>query len=180
MPLPKRYAWLNDEPGPIMLKIALGLYGTAEVPGPGDNPSILEWAKQTGLDKIYKDDATAWCGLFMAYVSLQARWPLPVNPLGARNWLTWGVKAPKPMLGDVLVFWRNNIKGFQGHVGIYVGQDETHYHVLGGNQADTVSIKRIAKGRLLQARRPKWLIAQPKNVRVVHLEATGPVTSNEA
>lgn len=174
--LPKQYAWLNAEKLPSLLATALSLYGTAEKPGPGNNPSILAWAKATGLDKVYKADATAWCGLFMAYVALQSRWEVPVNPLAARNWQEFGVKAIVPMLGDVLVFAR---KG-GGHVGIYVGEDDGAYHVLGGNQSNMVNIKRVAKTRLLQARRCRWKVAQPGNVRVVKLAASGTLSQNEA
>lgn len=176
MTLPKQYAWLANEPGPRLLTVALSLYGTAEKPGPGNNPSIIEWAKATGLAKVYKQDSIAWCGLFMAYAALQAGWEPPLNPLGARNWQAFGVEAKTPMLGDVLVFSR---KG-GGHVGIYVGEDDMAFHVLGGNQSDMVTIKRVARSRLLQARRCKWKIAQPGNVRVVKLSASGKLSTNEA
>lgn len=180
MTLPTRYRWLAREPGPRLLLEALKLYGTTEFVGPDDNPSILAWARKTGLDRIYKDDATAWCGLFMAYVALQSGWDVPLNPLGARNWLAFGTKAKTPMLGDVLVFWREKRRGFKGHVGIYVGEDLEAYHVLGGNQSDQVSIDRVDKNRLLGARRCPWRINQPGNVRVVKLSATGAISKNEA
>jgi len=47
-----------------------------------------------------------------------------------------------------LVFWRGTKSGWQGHVGFYAGEDATHYHVLGGNQSDSISITRIRKTRL--------------------------------
>lgn len=175
--LPKQYRWLADEPGPRLLLEALKTYGTAEKPGPGSNPSILEWAAETGLAKLYRDDATAWCGLWLAYVALQAGWPLPVNPLWARNWLDWGKPQQRAALGDVLVFAR----GKGGHVGLYVGEDEgSAFHVLGGNQGDRVSIKRIAKNRLLGIRRCPWRVNQPGNVRPVWLAASGALSTNEA
>jgi hypothetical protein len=52
--------------------------------------------------------------------------------------------------------------------------------VLGGNQNNSVNVARIAKNRLNQARRTAWKIAQPVNVRKVHLEAKGVITTNEA
>jgi uncharacterized protein (TIGR02594 family) len=180
MNLPKQYRWLAHESAPRLLTEALKLYGTAEVPGPNDNPSILAWARKVGLEKIYRDDETAWCGLFMAYVTLQAGWTVPLNPLGARNWLEFGTEQKVPMLGDVLVFWRGKKTGWSGHVGIYVGEDRDAFHVLGGNQADTVSIKRIAKNRLLGARRCPWRINQPAAVRTVLLAGTGALSTNEA
>ena len=174
--LPPKYRWLADEPGPRLLVEALKTYGTAEKPGPGSNPSILEWAEETGLKRVYTSDSTAWCGLWMAYVALQAGWPPPVNPLWARNWLDWGTPQKRAALGDVLVFSR----GKGGHVGVYVGEDGTAFHVLGGNQDDRVSIKRIAKNRLLGIRRCPWRVNQPANVRPVVLAASGALSTNEA
>lgn len=56
----------------------------------------------------------------------------------------------QPIPGAVLIFER----GSGGHVGFAIGQDDTHFHVLGGNQSDAVTIARIAKSRLLGARWP--------------------------
>ena len=67
-----------------------------------------------------------------------------------------------------------------GHVGIYVGEDKTHYHIIGGNQGNEVSIMRIAKNRMHEARRTAWKIAQPYNVRVIKLESQGRISQNEA
>ena len=176
--LPKQYQWLAKEPGPRILTEGLKTYGTIEQPGAGDNPSILAWAKRVGLEKVYRDDATAWCGLWMSYVALQAGWDDPVNPLWARNWLDWGVERPKgtPMLGDVAVFEC----GKGGHVGVVVGEDAAAIHCLGGNQSDRVMIKRIAKKRLLGVRRCPWRVNEPANVRRVFLAGTGALSINEA
>lgn len=173
--LPNKYTWLLKEPGPRILVEGLKTFGTVEAPGPNDNPAILAWAKATGLDRIYKKDSTAWCGLWMAYVTLQAGWDVPVNPLWARNWASFGVGVGIPMLGDVLVFSR----GSSGHVGIYVGEDREAFHVLGGNQSDRVMIKRIARNRLIDVRRCPWRINQPGNVRRVALAASGALSTNE-
>lgn len=182
-PLPKQFQWLADEPGPRILLEALKIFGTAETPGPGNNPSILAWAKATGQEKVYRADSTAWCGLTMAYVALQAGWDLPVNPLGARNWLGWGVEVPKdkPCLGDIVVFWRGSLKGYQGHVAMYVGENVANgtVWVLGGNQLDKVCIEPKPKTRILGVRRCPWRVNQPHNVRPVLLSASGPITSNE-
>jgi uncharacterized protein (TIGR02594 family) len=180
MTLPKQYEWLLKETGPRILLEGLKIYGTAETEGPGNNPSIMAWAKVTGLDRQYANDSVAWCGLAMAYVALQAGWDLPVNPLGARNWLTWGTAKSIPALGDILVFWREKPTGWKGHVGMYVGEDDECYHVLGGNQANRVSIKRIEKTRLLGARRCPWRVNQPVSVRPVRLKAVGALSRNEA
>lgn len=176
MQLPKQYDWLSQEPGPRILVEAIKVYGTAEKPGAGSNPSIMAWAKATNLARFYSDDSVPWCGLVMAYVALQAGWEPPLNPLWARNWLNFGTPQKQAGLGDVLVFARGN----SGHVGVYVGEDAASYHVLGGNQSDQVMIKRIAKARLLGIRRCPWRVNQPGNVRPVKLAASGSLSTNEA
>lgn len=181
-PLPHAYAWLNDEPGPRILKEFIDIHGTAEQAGPGSNPTILAWAKAVGLEKFYRDDSTAWCGLAMAYVAGQAGWDNAPrgNALLARNWMHWGTLAKLPMLGDVLVFWRVAPRGSKGHVGIYVGEDAEAFHVLGGNQEDMVNIRRFSRGRLLEARRCPWRINEPANVRRVLLASNGKLSADEA
>jgi uncharacterized protein (TIGR02594 family) len=187
------YAWLNDEPGPRMLVEALKLYGTVETPGDRNNPIILAWADEIGegVNSAYADwaadwydrDLIPWCGLFMAVVALRAndakrpsRNP-PEKYLSAAEWAKFGVNVEKPkaMLGDTLVFVRPG----GGHVGLYVGEDDTAYHVLGGNQSDAVTIARIAKSRCTAVRRPPY-INTPTNVRKVILKASGSLSANEA
>jgi uncharacterized protein (TIGR02594 family) len=171
--LPTAYAWLAQEPGPKMLVEALRLYGTTEKAGPSNNPSILAWAQECGIPG-YGADAIPWCGLFVAICAHRAGKALPMNPLWARDWAAWGAPASRPALGDVLVFRRDG----GGHVGLYVGEDGLAYHVLGGNQGDAVSIRRIAKNRLIAARRG-YAIAPPANVRAIRLAASGSLSTQE-
>lgn len=175
MDLPSNYAWLAKETGPRMLIEALRLYGTKEKAGPANNPVILGWARECEI-KDYTKDETPWCGCFLAVVARRAGKPLPNSPLWARDWLHWGTPSPLASLGDVLVFSRT---GGGGHVGLYVGEDTECYHVLGGNQGDAVSIRRIDKDRLLGARR-LYVHGKPVNVRPVRLAASGAVSRNEA
>lgn len=182
MPLPMKYQWLAAEPGPLMLTKALELYGVHEAPGTANNQVILNWAKEVGGDvaNVYKADEIPWCGLFMAVVAKRASKQVVKDPLWALNWGTFGVFTDTAMLGDVLVFTRKTADGKKaGHVGIYVGEDETAFHVLGGNTADSVSVARLDKSRLYMARRPKYNV-QPANVRVVMLGSSGaPLSVNE-
>jgi uncharacterized protein (TIGR02594 family) len=175
--LPSRYGWLAREPGPKMIVEALKLYGTLESPGSANNPNIVAWAKEVGgeVADAYKADSIPWCGLFMAVVAKRAGKEIPKHPLWALSWSAFGAKTDAPALGDVLVFARNG----GGHVGLYVGEDASAFHVLGGNQSDRVCITRVAKSRLYAARRPLYRV-QPANVRPIHLESTGALSLNEA
>jgi len=175
--LPAQYAWLASEGGPRMIVEALKLFGTLEAPGAKDNRTILDWAKEVGLQKTYSHDSIPWCGLFIAVVASRAGKPRTDSPLWALSWADWGAACPGniPMLGDVVTFKRDG----GGHVGLYVGEDASSYHVLGGNQSDSVCITRIAKSRLYRAVRPIYS-AKPANVRRVYLKATGKLSTNEA
>lgn len=174
MKLPKEYEWLSREPAPRMLIEALKEFGVKEYPGSADNPVILGWAKETGLERTYRDDIIPWCGLFMAVVAKRAGKDVPATPLWARSWAEWGDRAMLAALGDVLVFSRDG----GGHVGLYVGEDSSCYHVLGGNQKDEVCIVRILKSRCIAIRR-QYRTGVPSNVRYVKLEASGKVSINE-
>lgn len=169
------YDWLKEEKSPKILVEAVKHIGIKEIVGSKHNPTILEWADAVGLRKVYTNDEIPWCGLFIAYCAHAAGLQVVDKPLWALSWANYGTKTSEPMLGDILTFKRDG----GGHVGIYVGEDTAYYHVLGGNQGNAVSVTRIAKSRLHQARRTAWKVAQPANVRKVFLEAKGTITTNE-
>jgi len=169
------YEFLQKEKAPRILVEAIKLIGTKEIVGKQHNPDILQWAKDLNLEKVYTNDEIPWCGLFVAICAHRANVEVVKSPLWALNWAKYGNEAKVPMLGDILTFKRNG----GGHVGIYVGEDDTCYHVLGGNQNNQVNVIRILKSRLHKARRTAWKIAQPANVRVVKLTAKGAISKNE-
>lgn len=183
--LPQEYQWIDAiEDKPRLISEALALYGVTESAGAKDNPVILAWAHEVGgdVEAAYLHDATPWCGLFMAVVAMRADKTPPVNPLWALNWKNFGQSAGQASFGDVLVFTRQG----GGHVGLYVAEDKgaadrgPAYHVLGGNTADTVTIRPILKARLYAARRPIWQVAQPRSVKPIVVAATGALSSNES
>jgi uncharacterized protein (TIGR02594 family) len=176
MALSAQYAWLGKEPGPKMIVEALKLLGTVEAAGSKDNPTILAWAAEIGLAKTYSHDSIPWCGLFIGLVAHRAGKEVVDSPLWALSWADFGKPAAGgAMLGDVLTFKRDG----GGHVALYIGEDVSAYHCLGGNQSDQVCIIRIAKSRLYRARRP-FYVSQPANVRKITLAANGKLSSNEA
>jgi len=136
------------------LEEAKHLIGTKEVLGPKNNPIILDWA--TSLDIHYPGDDIPWCGLFVSHCigTTLPQEVLPGNPLGARQWARVG-DSSTPRTGAIMVFWRETPTSGKGHVGFYVGEDETAYQILGGNQSDSVSLTWLDKKRLVAARWPK-------------------------
>lgn len=173
------YAYLNEENSPQILVQAKMLLGTKEIVGTVNNKVIMGWAKGLGLEKIYTSDEIAWCGLFMAEVCKRAGVESNLTPkdsLWALNWSKFGTKQSVAMLGDVLTFKRKT----GGHVGIYVGEDDLCYHILGGNQSNMVCVTRIEKSRLNSIRRTNWKVKQPSNVRVIKLQSNGVISKNES
>lgn len=164
---------------PRWLAKARTYLGVEEAPGADrDNATIIAWAKKLGgwVASYFKHDAIPWCGLFIGLVMSESGFKdLPPNLLGALNWNSWGTPLKAPSLGAILTFTRNG----GGHVAFYVGEDKTHFHVLGGNQSNKVSITRIAKNRLSSIR---WPVNEPVPVGGrVYLDAKGaPVSTNEA
>ncbi len=174
--LPDAYRWLGEQGTlPRMLSEAVALLGTREIRGGRHCPTIMGWAREIGdpVAHDYYADEVPWCGLFMAVCAKRAGRTPPPKPLWALNWNKFGREAGQPMLGDVLTFTR--ARG--GHVALYVGEYSGSYHVLGGNQADSVSFTRIAKGRLRGARRPPY-INRPASVRMCWLGAGGVISTS--
>lgn len=178
-----KYPWLNELKGlPQTIIKAMELWGVAEVVGKGSNKTIVGWRdelNQVGVKVSgFSDDDIAWCGLFAAIVCYRRKGlatEVVKDPLWARNWANYGTKAEKPSLGDILVFKR----GKGGHVAFYIAEDETTYHILGGNQGNKVSIVRIEKDRLLAARRPRYATI-PSAVKPYLVAASGRISNNEA
>lgn len=177
--LPIKYNWLAKENAPRMLVEALRHYGIMEHVGKGSTVDITQWAKEVGVSGWYTDDDIPWCGLFVGVVAKRCNYPFPASKLlAAKQWINWGepVLSGREMLWDILVFQRNG----GGHVGFYVGENEDNFLVYGGNQSNAVGFAWIAKSRLLGARRPKYAIAEPKNVRKIKLTYDGQLSTNEA
>lgn len=172
-----QYKFLEKEQGPKVIIEAVKLYGTKEIVGKQHSKEILSWAKELGIEKNYTNDEIPWCGLYTAIVIKRAGFKVVDKPLWARDWSNFGTKQSEAMLGDVLVFTR---PGGGGHVGFYVGEDSTCYHVLGGNQANMVNTTRILKTRCIAIRRCDWKVAQPKQVRKIKLNSNGSISTNES
>ena len=179
-----KYTWINSLKGlPKTISLGMDFLGVAEVVGKGSNKTIIGWRdklNQAGV-KIegYSNDDIPWCGLFaafIAYLRMKVAGEVVKLPLWARSWAKYGVKADVPSLGDVLVFER---PGGGGHVGFYIAEDSLTYHVLGGNQSNKVCITRVAKSRLIAARRPPYK-NKPAAVKPYKVAAGGTLSTNEA
>lgn len=158
------------------LDVAKTFLGTKEVPGKKSNPKIMQWAANLGgwIKSFYKDDSIPWCGLFVANCMNAAGYKPVAAALSALAWNEFGIPT-QPRLGAVMVFKRTG----GGHVGFYVSEDDTTYHILGGNQSDAVTITRVEKKRFVGARWPRGVPYPPEAV-PIKKKFDGKISYNEA
>ncbi|EDM44403.1 hypothetical protein SCB49_05220 [unidentified eubacterium SCB49] len=133
------------------LKIAFGELGQKEISGSTHNQRILEYQEMTGLN--FGNDEVAWCSIFANWVALQANLEMS-NSAAARSWLTVGKKTTWPQPGDVVVFWRNSIDSWEGHVAFFLGYTKSNKSIycIGGNQDNEVNIKTFPLNTILEFR----------------------------
>jgi len=135
-----------------LLNIALSQYGHKEVVGRAHNPHILKYFDATNSSAVAIADETSWCSAFLNWCAREAHLPY-TKKLNARSWLTIGVETKEPMIGDVVIFWREAKSSWKGHAGIFIREDDTNIWVLGGNQSNSVNISPYPKSQLLGYRR---------------------------
>lgn len=135
-----------------VIPIALMEYGVKEIPGGKDNPDVLKYFDYLGFDGSKLKDETSWCSAFANYCAKMAGYPYS-GKLTARSWLKVGEEECDPKIGDIVVFWRESINSWKGHVGFYINHDEENIYVLGGNQNNMVRISAYPAQRLLGYRR---------------------------
>ena len=183
MKLSAQYQWLYSLPViPKMVAEGLKLLeqDTEEIPGKGSNPVIMQLAKEAGVLDIYPNDEVAWCAVAHSAIAIRAGKEVSFtgyDRLRAASFTKWGQEVITPMLGDTLVF----IRPGGAHVGLYIAEDETAYHVMGGNQSNKYCIIRILKSRLTTARRPLYKSGVPSTVTVRNVTPSGmPLSANEA
>ncbi|MEZ2347409.1 TIGR02594 family protein [Terriglobus sp. RCC_193] len=164
-------------PEPSWLVRARVDIGIKEAPGIADNAVIVGWARSLGyawVAKFYAHDSIPWCALWMAHIMHDDGKAIPPQKdvLGALNWRLWGTPLHRAVPGAVLVFTRSG----GGHVGLYVGEDETHYHVLGGNQGDMVRIARVPRFQCVAIRWPSEVFPYGNPVMMAASAAPASVT----
>lgn len=165
---------------PLWLQAALGWVGTKEQPGSGDNPVILNWAKDQGGDvaKEYTHDAIPWCALFANQVLHQVGLK-GTGTLWALDFARWGQKLEGPAVGAFAPMQRSG----GGHITIVVGRDQ-HGNLMcvGGNQSDAVNVKPFDPSRVVSFRWPAG-VPMPRRTGMASLpivRSDGRLSVNEA
>lgn len=143
-----------------LLEFAKSQLGVKEIVGSKHNQTIVKYAKESGFDWV-NDDETPWCSIFVNWVAKKMSYERS-KKANARSWLDVGLPISKPEFGCICVFKRGN-SSWQGHVGIFDAEDETHIYLLGGNQSNSVNIQRYPKSKLLGYRRLMKVRTEPSN-----------------
>lgn len=148
--------------------------GTREIRGPRHEPKILTWWRRIRRGGI-RDDETPWCSAFVGAMFEDVGIPSSRFE-SARSWETWGVPILRPVYGCVVTFSR---PGGGGHVGFVVGVDMFgHLLVLGGNQANAVSVMAFDRKRVTSYRWPKGVTLDVS--KAPPLLASAQLSTNEA
>jgi uncharacterized protein (TIGR02594 family) len=132
---------------PAWYREAVKDLGIKEVPGPANNKRILKLFGDGGFGTI-KDETTPWCAIGLNGWLARAGVP-GTSRANARSFLDWGIRLDRPVPGCIVVIARPPVP-WQGHVGIYEGEDATHIRLLGANQNDSVSRGWFPKSRLIR------------------------------
>ena len=132
---------------------AIKEYGQTEIPGPQANPRITWYHSFT--DGKATSDEISWCSSFVNAAVFESGL-VGTKSAAARSWLSWGQKANGD-IGDICVLWRGSKEGWQGHVGfvhVPFRDGASVVCLLGGNQANAVSVQYYPAARILDFRKP--------------------------
>lgn len=133
-----------------------------EIPGAESHPYI-RWCHALCGGGAMTGDETPWCSSFLNEIMWRLRLPRSKS-MAARSWLAIGsaVALDEAVVGsDVVILQRGTGKqpgptvlNAPGHVGLFAGRPTpATVAVLGGNQADGVSIATFPVARVLGVRR---------------------------
>jgi uncharacterized protein (TIGR02594 family) len=140
--------------GPVWMQEARGLIGTHEGTARKPNPVVQALFADAGFPEIRNTVDTAWCAAGVN-ACLERNGIPGSKSLAARSFLKWGEAIDKPVIGCVVVLWRNKPSSWEGHVGFYEGETATHIKLLGFNQSDSVNVSTYPKSRVLGYRMPR-------------------------
>lgn len=148
--------------------------GQGEEKGAAHNPVIVNYFKEVGVKGV-NDDETPWCSVFVGWCALKADLNYSKSAL-ARSWMNVGTPVSEPEPGDIVIFWRDSLTSFKGHVGFFMGfsKDASRVYCLGGNQGNQVSISGQPADKILGYRRltSSSIITLPQGV--LKLKDSGP------
>jgi len=147
-------------------KLASRYLDVEEIYGGEDHPLIQWWLMNCGFGPEAHDE-TPWCAAFVNGIAWELGLPRPRFPSRARSWLTVGLEiqlSASTAAWDIAILQRGSgaqppasVIDAPGHVGFVASWSDEDVTLLGGNQANCVSIASFHRSRLLGVRRLQWL-----------------------
>lgn len=118
--------------------------GAREIGGDDRGPFCKKYLATTGLDEGYD-----WCAAFVSYgFSMGNPGAMPYRPTAGsratlkafkdKGWAYNASLANPPIAGDIIVWWRGSISGWQGHIGIVADYQNGIVHTIEGNRTPRV------------------------------------------
>jgi uncharacterized protein (TIGR02594 family) len=135
------------------MEIAWTQQGIRETPGAAATPEIVAMFRDAGHPHVVSDEV-AWCAAF-AGACLERSGITSTRSLRARSYLTLGTKIDAPRVGAIVVLKRDEAGPTAGHVGFVTGWTGTTVAVLGGNQANAVTVAHFQRADVLGYRWPE-------------------------
>ena len=127
---------------PSWFQWALHEIGNAEIGSTNDGPAI---ARYRALAKT-GSPGDPWCAIF-ANAALESVGVPGTKSPSSQSFRsdTDFIPLSGPVLGAIVVFWRNSPTSGEGHVGFYRGELGNQVWVLGGNENNMVQIEALPK-----------------------------------
>jgi len=121
--------------------------GAGEVGGNNSGPWVQKYLAPAGLD-----EGNSWCASFVSWCYMQASggkqdaMPFPYNPSARgllqqfkkRGWTQAPQSGYQPQPGDIVVWWRVQLAGWQGHVGMVHQVKDGMLYTIEGNRSPRV------------------------------------------
>jgi uncharacterized protein (TIGR02594 family) len=154
---------------PRWMSHAWACFGVREYAGPRSNAAVVAMYKDAGHEAI-TDDAVPWCAAFVGACLVRSG-VTATGSLRARSYLDWGIAIEQAAFGAVAILSRGSNPAL-GHVGFVVGATDDDVYLLGGNQANAVTVARFSRKRLLafrmlrEASEKPLPVAAPENAAV--------------
>ena len=117
------------------LRAAQQELGVREAPGKTNNPTIIQYGREAGID-WFADDSIAWCAVFVNAMLVRTGYPSTKSAL-ARSFIEYGTPLSKPVPGAIVVFPRGS-NPLYGHVGIVESVGNGTVTLINGNISDEV------------------------------------------
>lgn len=136
--------------------------GVTELVGPRHNPRVVEYWVLGRVALTVTDDETPWCAAFVA-AALERTGQRSTRRANARSYLdeSFVTRLRGPRLGAIAVL--SSSRGpASGHVGFVEAAGNGRVWLLGGNQANSVTVAPFDAGKVLAYVQPiSWLFELP-------------------